>query len=197
MGVVREALRIVSSDGLSGDHHFLLAFRTDAPGVVMPARLRAQYPQEMTIVLQHMFWDLAVDEQRFSVSLRFGGAPEHVEVPFDALTAFADPSAEFGLRFDQVEGTPEEPAGAPAQAPAAQTPGPRPAPAPAPALARSDADDAVSAPAGPRAQSPAARRAPRKGPATRQGPTSVPPAAVRKVVDLASFRKAADRTDDE
>jgi hypothetical protein len=99
-GVVREALRVVSREGLPGEHHFYLTVRTDAAGVVIPPRLRKLYPTEMTLVLQHQFWDLAVDEERFAVSLRFGGAREHLSVPFAALLAFVDPSASFGLRFD-------------------------------------------------------------------------------------------------
>lgn len=99
--VVVRALQRVAADGLPGDHHFYVTFRTDYPGVVVPARLRAQYPQEMTIVLQHQFWDLTVDESggSFSVGLSFGGVPTTLTVPFAALSAFADPQVRFGLRF--------------------------------------------------------------------------------------------------
>jgi hypothetical protein len=88
--------------GLPGDHHFYLTFRTSHPGVVMPGHLRARYPQEMTIVLQHKFWDLAVDKAAgtFSVRLSFGGVAALLTVPFAALTAFADPHVRFGLRFE-------------------------------------------------------------------------------------------------
>ena len=87
-------------DGLPGDHHFYVSFRTDRPGVVIPARLLAQYPHEMTIVLQHQFWDLGVDEASgsFSVGLSFGGIPSTLTVPLRHLTAFADPHVQFGLR---------------------------------------------------------------------------------------------------
>ncbi|MBX6747075.1 MAG: hypothetical protein IRY87_34005 [Acetobacteraceae bacterium] len=99
--VVQEALAHTAQHGLPGDHHFYLTFRTDHPGVVMPGHLKARYPQEMTIVLQHRFWDLKVDRGAgtFSVGLSFGGVPAMLTVPFAALTAFADPHVRFGLRF--------------------------------------------------------------------------------------------------
>ncbi len=100
-GVATRALQYAASDGMPGQHHFYVSFRTDHPGVSIPARLRSQYPEEMTIVLQHQFWDLNVDEAagRFSVGLSFGGVPSTLVIPFAALTAFADPHAQFGLRF--------------------------------------------------------------------------------------------------
>ena len=99
--VVQDALTHVAKQGLPGEHHFYLTFRTDHPGVSIPGHLRARYPQEMTIVLQHKFWDLAVDRGTgsFSVGLSFGGVPAMLTVPFRALTAFADPHVRFGLRF--------------------------------------------------------------------------------------------------
>jgi len=99
--VAVRALQFVAAHGLPGGHHFYITFRTDHPNVVMPARLRAQYPQEITIVLQHQFWDLKVDEAagEFSVGLSFGGAGSIIHVPFAALTGFADPEVRFGLRF--------------------------------------------------------------------------------------------------
>jgi hypothetical protein len=99
--VPRRALRLAAREGLPGDHHFYLSFRTGHPGVSISPGLRARHPEEMTVVLQHQYWDLAVGEDAFSVTLRFGGAPERLHVPFAALTAFADPAAEFGLRFDR------------------------------------------------------------------------------------------------
>jgi hypothetical protein len=200
VGVAREALRIVSNEGLPGEHHFFLAFRTDAPGVVLPARLRAQYPREMSIILQHLFWDLAVDEDRFSVTLRFGGAPEHLEVPFDALTVFADPSAHFGLRFDGGDAGAEPTAGNAGEGrPEASVPrasGPRPSVRPAAEPARSEPGRPrpVSAPA---AHPSAAKRAPRKPAPGRPRPTPVPAPAGKKVVDLAAFRKASDKPEGE
>ena len=100
-GVALRALQYASREGMPGQHHFYVSFRTDHPGVSIPARLLSQYPEEMTIVLQHQFWDLNVDEAagRFSVGLSFGGVPSTLVIPFSALTAFADPHAQFGLRF--------------------------------------------------------------------------------------------------
>ncbi|SDB31764.1 SspB family protein [Belnapia rosea] len=99
--VVQDALAHTAKHGLPGEHHFYLTFRTDYPGVSIPGHLRARYPQEMTIVLQHKFWDLMVDRDAgtFSIGLSFGGVPAMLTVPFRALTAFADPSVRFGLRF--------------------------------------------------------------------------------------------------
>lgn len=118
LGVVREALRLVAEGGLPGDHHLYLTFRTAHPGAVVPKALAAQYPDEMTIVLQHQFWGLEVGLEAFSVSLRFGGEPQRLTVPFAALTAFADPAAELGLRFEPPlpEGTPAPPEPAPDEA---------------------------------------------------------------------------------
>ncbi|GGG43083.1 hypothetical protein GCM10010964_33160 [Caldovatus sediminis] len=125
--VVARALEHTAEHGLAGEHHFYLTFRTDHPGVSMPGHLKARYPQEMTIVLQHRFWDLAVDRQvgAFSVGLSFGGVPATLVVPFAAVTAFADPHVRFGLRFEpRMEGAaaPAEPAApvAPEAAPAPQ-----------------------------------------------------------------------------
>lgn len=98
-GVVREALKRAAAGGLPGEHHFYVTCRTGAPGVVVPPALRKRYPEELTIVLQHQFWDLAVDRESFSVTLSFGGRKEHLEIPFDAITGFADPGVRFALRF--------------------------------------------------------------------------------------------------
>jgi hypothetical protein len=108
-GVVREALEIVARDGLPGDHHFYIAFATTHPGVVLPASLRERYEEEMTIVLQHQFWDLAVHDDRFELKLSFNGKPEHLVIPFAAMIGFLDPSVEFGLQF-QERPSPENPA---------------------------------------------------------------------------------------
>ncbi len=103
--VVGMALAHAAEHGLPGEHHFYISFRTDARGVSVPPRLLAQYPNEMTIVLQHQFWDLKLDdaEQRFSVGLSFGGIPSKLSVPFAAVTGFADPHVQFGLRFRPPE----------------------------------------------------------------------------------------------
>jgi hypothetical protein len=101
--VPRQAMRLVASEGFPGEHHFYVTFRTSHPGVAISPGLRARYPEEMTIVLQLQYWDLAVGEEAFSVTLRFGGAPERLHVPFAALVAFADPAAQFGVRFEAGE----------------------------------------------------------------------------------------------
>jgi uncharacterized protein len=106
-GVVRKVLVDAARDGLAGDHHFYVSFRTDFPGARLSHRLREKYPQEMTIVLQHQFWDLAVTEHTFEVGLSFSGVPERLLVPFDALTGFFDPSVQFGLKFE-VQGVEPE-----------------------------------------------------------------------------------------
>jgi hypothetical protein len=99
--VMVRALAYAAAKGLPGEHHFYLSFRTDFPGAVVPDRLRAQYPQEMTIVLQHQFWDLNVDESSrvISVGLSFGGIPTTLRIPFAAVTQFVDPHIRYGLRF--------------------------------------------------------------------------------------------------
>jgi hypothetical protein len=99
--VMVRALQHVAANGLPGEHHFYLSFRTDHPGVVMPPGLKAKYPQEMTIVLQHQFWNLAVDEAAglLTVGLTFGGVPSTLHIPLAAVTGFADPHVRIGLRF--------------------------------------------------------------------------------------------------
>ena len=98
--LVREVLSRASEEGFPGEHHAYINFRTDHPGVSVPPHLADSYPQEMTIVLQHQFWDLEIDEEAFSVTLRFDGKPEHLRVPWDAVRSFVDPSASFGLKFE-------------------------------------------------------------------------------------------------
>lgn len=98
--VVREALRRVADDGLPGAHHFYITFRTRAPGVDLDETLLEKFPEDMTIVLEHKFWDLAVDDDAFEVTLEFSRAPKYLRVPFDAVVQFNDPSVDFGLRFD-------------------------------------------------------------------------------------------------
>lgn len=98
-GVLREALELAADEGLPGDHHFFVSFETGAPGVVIPAFLRDRFPEEVTIVLQHQFWDLHVDDEGFSVTLAFEASRQRIGVPWEAVTAFIDPVAEFALRF--------------------------------------------------------------------------------------------------
>jgi hypothetical protein len=101
-GVLRTVLSDAAKNGLPGDHHFFVTFDTCAEGVRLSQRMRAQYPKEMTIVLQHQFWDLAVSEEAFEVGLSFGGVPERLSIPFAAVKGFFDPSVEFGLQFEQI-----------------------------------------------------------------------------------------------
>ncbi len=98
-GVIRTVLQRIAEEGLPGEHHFYISFRTGASGVVVPDHLRARYPDEMTIVLQHQFWGLKVGEDSFEVTLSFNDAQEQVRVPFAAITSFVDPSLRFGLQF--------------------------------------------------------------------------------------------------
>ncbi len=97
--VVREALIHVDKFGLPGEHHFFISFQTNFPGVSISPQLKARYPEEITIVVQHQFWDLKITDKQFSLMLSFNNIPEKLVVPFDALTAFADPSIKFGLQF--------------------------------------------------------------------------------------------------
>jgi len=99
-GVLRDALSYVAEHGLPGDHHLYITFRTEHPGVDMPEQLRERYPGEMTIVLQYQFWGLEVGDDGFAVTLSFSDVPERMEIPFQAVIAFADPSVRFGLQFD-------------------------------------------------------------------------------------------------
>jgi uncharacterized protein len=100
MGVVRQSLRHASEYGLSGQQHFYVTFKTKYDGVQIPAHLHERYKDEMTIVLQHQFWELLIEDDYFSVGLSFNHQKEILVIPFDAITAFADPSVQFGLQFD-------------------------------------------------------------------------------------------------
>jgi uncharacterized protein len=102
-GVVRTVLADSAKNGLPGEHHFKITFATAAPGIRLSERMRAQYPQAMTIILQHQFWDLAVREDAFDVGLSFGGVAEKLTVPFNAVIAFFDPSVQFGFQFETAE----------------------------------------------------------------------------------------------
>ena len=124
-GVLRRVLTDAAEHGLPGEHHFFITFLSTAEGVKLSPRLLAQYPEEMTIILQHQFWDLVVTEDRFEVGLSFGGIPERLVVPFAAIKSFLDPSVQFGLQF--------EPSDAAAEAPTANLPAvPRLPPCPFP-----------------------------------------------------------------
>jgi len=135
-GVLRRVLTDAAEHGLPGEHHFYITYLSTADGVKLSPRLLAQYPEEMTIILQHQFWDLVVTEDRFEVGLSFGGIPERLVVPFAAVTRFLDPSAPFDLRFDVADALAEE--DPPATLPAATPPTSLPVP-PARAAAETDA----------------------------------------------------------
>ncbi len=127
-GVVRSVLQRVLKRGIPGDHHFYITFDTRAAGVGISKRLKEQYPQEMTIVLQHQFWDLAVTEDRFEVRLSFNNIPERLVIPFGAVRIFQDPSVHFALALRPPEGEGDEKAQA--ETPLLSAPDPSPAAAP-------------------------------------------------------------------
>jgi hypothetical protein len=102
-GLVRKVLTDTAKSGLPGEHHFSISFKTDAEGVKMSPRLREQFPQEMTVILQYQFWDLRVTDTGFEVGLSFGGVPEKLTIPFAAIKSFFDPSVQFGLQFETIE----------------------------------------------------------------------------------------------
>ena len=107
-GVVRDSLRAVLAHGLPGDHHFYITFQTNAAGVRIAPVLKARHPEEMTIVIQHQFWDLLVEDWGFEVTLSFSGASQRLRIPFAAITGFADPSVKFGLQFQALESEGED-----------------------------------------------------------------------------------------
>jgi hypothetical protein len=141
-GVLRRVLTDAAAHGLPGEHHFFITFLSKAEGVKLSPRLLAQYPDEMTVILQHQFWDLVVTDDRFEVGLSFGGIPERLVVPFHAIKSFFDPSVQFGLQFEPSDaaaetGAPKLPAASaptavspPATSPAATTDEPEPPAAP-------------------------------------------------------------------
>lgn len=102
-GLIQRVLTDVSQTGLPGDHHFFITFDTMAEGVGLADWLRDRYPEEMTIVIQHWYDGLSVDDDGFSIVLNFGDNPEPLRIPFDAIRTFVDPSVEFGLRFESTE----------------------------------------------------------------------------------------------
>ena len=120
-GVMRRALALVAERGLMGQHHFYLTFRTGYPGVSIPDHLHQRHPEEMTIVLQHQFWGLEVGDASFSVTLSFNGQHERLTVPYSAVSAFVDPSVQFGLQFSIAEPAANAPPTVPA-APIKSTP---------------------------------------------------------------------------
>jgi uncharacterized protein len=108
-GVVRTILADTAKKGLPGEHHFYISFNTCAEGVRLSPRMLGQYPKEMTVVLQHQFWDLTVSDIAFEVGLSFGGIPERLVIPFAAIKGFFDPSVQFGLQFEEITEAAKEP----------------------------------------------------------------------------------------
>jgi uncharacterized protein len=139
-GVLRRVLTDAAEHGLPGEHHFYITFLSRADGVKLSPRLLAQYPDEMTIILQHQFWDLVVTEDRFEVGLSFAGIAERLVVPFAAIKSFLDPSVQFGLQFEPSDAVPE---GSASKLPAV------PASAPSPDPAAEPADESADEPAKP------------------------------------------------
>lgn len=169
--VVRRVLTQVAEKGLPGSHHFYISFRSNDPGVSLPDYLRAKYPEEMTVVLQHQYWDLILGADFFEVTVSFNKQQERIRVPFAALSAFVDPSVRFGLQFDR-----KDKAAATADKPdkAATPTTSLPAPEKRPPLAAPTTDEA----------------APAKEPTEGDKPDEAKPEdAASKVVKLDSFRK--------
>lgn len=166
--VVRRVLTQVAEKGLPGSHHFYISFRSTDPGVELPEYLRAKYPEEMTIVLQHQYWDLIINDTWFEVTVSFNKQQERIKVPFAALSAFVDPSVRFGLQFDRRD----KAAGDKAAGDTAAAPTPLPAPEKRPPLA---------APSGPGPGQEAKQEA--------AAEAAKPEDAASKIVKLDSFRK--------
>jgi uncharacterized protein len=189
-GIVRTVLTRVAKSGLPGDHHFYIAFKTDAPGVVLSNRLKEKYPEEMTVVLQHRFWDLIVTEDQFEVKLTFDNIPERLVVPFSAIKVFFDPSVPYGLQFDETAADGEREASHSLSAPPAQEPA-RPAVSSASrpdkkprAPRRAPSDRAPSEKSA--EKSGGGDKVPAKMPAAKTEPA---PSATPKVVSIDAFRK--------
>jgi hypothetical protein len=165
--VVRSVLTQVAEKGLPGSHHFYISFRSTDPGVELPEYLRAKYPEEMTIVLQHQYWDLIIGDTTFEVTVSFNKQQERIKVPFAALSAFVDPSVRFGLQFDRRDkAAGDKPDGT------AAAPTPLPAPEKRPPLPASTGEEAK----------------PETGTTTAEAEAK-PEDAASKVVKLDSFRK--------
>jgi hypothetical protein len=146
-GVLRKVLSDAAAHGLPGEHHFFITFVSEAEGVKISPRLLAQYPEEMTVILQHQFWDLVVSEDHFEVGLSFGGIPERLSVPFSAIKSFFDPSVQFGLKFEPTETGATDEASAP-NLPASPAPSAFPVP-PATAAVPESAENLEEEPAKP------------------------------------------------
>jgi hypothetical protein len=171
-GVVQTVLKDAAKNGLPGEHHFYVTFDTRAEGVRLPSRLLAQFPEAMTIVLQHQFWDLVIGDTSFEVGMSFGGIPERLTVTFAAIKEFVDPSVPFGVKFEQIA----EPAAAPTATIASTAPS-EPQPAAEPKQTR---------------PTPALAAVPQPASETQQAPSDDDPhkpASGGEVVSLDRFRK--------
>ena len=180
-GIFRKVLTDAAQHGLPGEHHFYITFKTGAPGVVMSDRLRAEYPEQMTIILQHQFWDLRVHDDAFEVGLSFRRVPEKLEIPFAAVSGFFDPSVNFGAEFTAED---ESKATAPSATIEPLVIAPQPAaekPAAEKPVTKSEAETPAKA---------AKPRGSASEPAV-EPPTAEPPAAdeTQKVVSIDAFRK--------
>ena len=164
--VVRKVLADTARNGLVGEHHFNIAFKTQAPGVVAPAAVKSRFPDEMSIILQHEFWDLVVSQDAFEVSLNFSRKSERLTVPFDSITGFTDPSVPFGFKLEPRVSEPASPAPAVEE----KEPTPRLAP-PKPAPAKPSAKPVAALTSAQNAEKPAE------------------PAGETKVVSIDAFRK--------
>jgi hypothetical protein len=174
-GVVQTVLKDAAKNGLPGEHHFYVTFDTRAEGVRLPARLLAQFPEAMTIVLQHQFWDLVIGDTSFEVGMSFGGIPERLTVTFASIKEFVDPSVPFGVKFEQVA----EPATATA-ASASTTPTPASEPQPA-------AEPKQTRPTPPLAAVPPQASETQQAPSDDDNPNK--PVSGGEVVSLDRFRK--------
>ncbi len=174
-GVVRDAIRrVIREDGLPGAHHFYITFLTRYPGAEIDASLAKKYPEEITIVLEHQFWDLTANEEDFEVTLKFGGVPKYLRVPYTAITRFHDPSVGFALQFEP----PREMEAQPAPAPLAQFDQAVPQVTPP--------DASVKPPAKPAAKKPAKSKKPK---AKKSSANAKDKDGDDNVVSLDSFRK--------
>jgi hypothetical protein len=186
-GVVRRVLSDAAKEGISGDHHFYISFATQAEGVRLSSRLRQQYPERMTIVLQHQFWDLTVSEHGFEVGLSFKNVPERLYVPFDALMEFYDPAVQFGLKFESLSETSEASEGIPNKPePKATSPASVPA-LPKPRLADKRSDPDKAKPRGSGSEPAEIRPRPRAVKTETKEPAT--DGSSDKIVSIDSFRK--------
>ncbi len=171
--VVRKVMTEAARSGLPGEHHFNIAFKTQAPGVVIPSAMRQRYPDEMAIILQHEFWDLTVTADAFEVSLNFSRKPERLTIPFDSITGFSDPSVPFGFKL--------EPRIAAEPAPAKATPIRRES------GKKSDGQPTAGPAPAPKPSQPAA--APKSAESPAKKPEKPADGGVAKVVSIDAFRK--------